>query len=153
MIALILSNRRSEPPFQVFQTAPCTPSKINHETRNHEQRQLSKGPCIRSQIFSPSFHKTAIPIIFQKEVFLDISPLEAGNPAMSTCHIVYFNKTGFASPLPSPAWQCIIIHISKRCWTEFSLSKMSRFVFVIREHSWSTPEALGLIQMEQVTYT
>lgn len=80
--------------------------------------------------------------------------LETGDVAMSTCHTVYFNKSELCFPLPSASdWQYIIIQLSKRCWTEFSLSKMSRFVFVTREHSWSTPAALWLIQMEQVTYT
>lgn len=134
---------------------PERPRKINHGTRHQEQRRLSGRSGLQSQIFSPPpFHKTAILIIFKKRCPMTFLFLETGDRAMSTCHTVYFNKTELCSPLPSASdWQCIIIQLSKRCWTEFSLSKMSRFVFVTREHSWSTPAALWLIQMEQVTYT
>lgn len=103
MIALILSNQQSESPFQAFHVSPCTQVKINHETRNHEQSQLPKRSDIKSPIFSPSFHKQLFHH-FVKEVSLDsFSPLETGDPAMSTCHIVYFNKPGVSASSFHPA--------------------------------------------------
>lgn len=154
MIALILSNQQSESPFQAFHVSPCTQVKINHETRNHEQSQLPKRSDIKSPIFSPSFHKQLFHH-FVKEVSLDsFSPLETGDPAMSLVTLSILISQGFLlPPFALLLSDNILSYISKRCWTEFSLSQMSRFVFVIREHSWSTPAVPWLIQMEQVTYT
>lgn len=140
-------------PFPGFPCLTLRPGKTSHETRSHEQRQVPRRSRLRSETFPPPPVKQLFPSFFKKRLPLTFFPLQTGTPAMSTCHTVYFNKTGFSLPHFPLLLHCIVIHASKRHWTEFSLSKMSRFVSVIREHSWSTPAALWLIQMEQVTCT
>lgn len=140
-IILILSSQKVSILSRAFMSHPV-PSKTNHKTRNHEQRQLSKRSCTKSQILSP-FYKRVIPIILKRGFPWHI-PLESREYAVSTCHTILI-RLGLCLSSVCSDWQYIIIHISKRCWTEFSLPKMSRCIFVIREHSWWIPAAPSLI--------
>lgn len=141
--------------FLDLHASPCTPQENkpwNEASGTKATVREVRHPWVKS--FHPPSIKQPSRSFFKKRCPVTFLFLGTGDVAMSTCHTVYFNKTELCSSLPwASDWQYIIIQLPKRCWTEFSLSKMSRFVFVTREHSWSTPAALWLIQMEQVTYT
>lgn len=64
---------------------------------------MNKGKCQRGhEPEVKTFHPPSIKQLFQsflkKRFTLKFFSLGAGDSAMSTCHIVYFNKTGFLLP-------------------------------------------------------
>lgn len=158
MIALILSNHKkailspfSPPPPPQSSKQTVIPHITGRQKQLRDRRFLTSNrvppPPTSSAYPTCWFFNWLFPIFFLKGIFY---------PGPSASHNVSFKQTRIISlsPLPpSPLTDNILSYTSlKRCWTEFSLSKTSRLVFVTGEHSWLPPAALWWIQMEHGTY-